>query len=112
MTEASEIIADMKDDEYTAKEYAEMAIAAVYDGNAWGIDIMRSMAKISKNRRAWNIYSGNSRDFDIWIEATASVGIDEFIIIGAYLSDIWQITGSNDEELVSHMYIRKFKEVK
>ena len=48
---------------------------------------------------------------DIWIEATAYVNDNEFIIIGAYLSDIWQITGNNNLEISSNMYIRKFKEV-
>lgn len=107
-----QIITDMKEDEYTAEKYAEMAIRAAYDGNAWSIDTMRATAKISTNSRAWNVFNENSGNLDIWIEATACVNNDEFIIIGAYLSDIWQITGYNNEEIKSHMYIRKFKEVK
>ncbi len=109
---AREIITSMKEDESTVEEYAEMAIRAVYDGNAWNIDTMRATAKIAKNNRAWNEYSNNSGYLDIWIEATAHVNTDEFIMIGVYLSDIWKITGYNNEEIASHMYIRKFKEVK
>ena len=109
---AREIIASMKEDESTAEEYAEMAIRAAYDGNAWSIDTMRATAKISKNNRAWNEYSNDSGCLDIWIEATAYVNTDEFIMIGAYLSDIWKITGDNNTEIASRMYIRKFKEVK
>ena len=109
---AREIIASMKEDESTVEEYAEMAIRAAYDGNAWNIDTMRATAKIAKNNRAWNEFSNNSGCLDIYIKATAHVNQDEFIMIGAYLSDIWKITGYNNEEIVSHMYIRRFKEIK
>lgn len=106
------IIADMKEDESTVEDYAEMAIRVAYDGKAYSIDTMRAKASISKNNRAWNAFSDNSGCLDIWIEATAYVNIDEFIIIGAYLSDIWMITRSTDQEIVEHMYIRRFKEDK
>lgn len=109
---AREIIASMKEDESTAEEYAEMAIRAAYDGNAWNIDTMRATAKIAKNSRAWNEFSENSGYLDIYIKATAHVNQDEFIMIGAYLSDIWKITGYNNKEIASHMYIRRFKEIK
>lgn len=107
-----EIIASMKEDESTVEEYAEMAIRVAYDGNAWNIDTMKASAKIAKNCRAWNVYSDNSNSIDIWIEATAYVNNDEFIMIGAYLSDIWQISGDNQKEIASHMYIKRFKEMK
>ena len=107
-----EIITSMKEDESTVEEYAEMAIRVAYDGNAWNIDTMRATAKISRNNNAWNVFSNNSGCLDIWIEATAYVNLNEFIIIGAYLSDIWKITGSKDQEIVSRMYIRRFKEMK
>lgn len=107
-----EIIASMKEDESTVEEYAEMAIRVAYNGNAYHIETMKASAKIAKNCRACNAYSNNSNSIDIWIEATAYVNQDEFIIIGAYLSDIWQISGSKDQEIVSYMYIRRFKEMK
>ena len=81
-----EIIASMKEDESTAEEYADMAIRAACDGNAYGIEIMKASAKIAKNCRAWNAYSANSNSIDIWIEATAYINNDEFIMIG-YLAD-------------------------
>ena len=109
---ARQIIADMKEDECTVEEYAEIAIRAAYNGKAWNIDTMRATAGISKNNRAWNAYSNNSGHLDIWIEATAYVNNDEFIMIGVYLSDIWQISGENQQEMAARMYIRKFKEVK
>lgn len=106
-----QIILDMKEDECTVEKYAEMAVRAAFNGNTFGIEVLKSSASIARNGRVWNLYSDGSGTLDIWIDATVCVNDNEFIIIGAYLSDIWQITGSLDQEIVSHMYIRRFKEV-
>lgn len=107
-----QIIADMKEDEFTPSDYADIAIRAAYDGNAYGIEVLKASAKISTNCRAWNVFNENSGRLDVWINATAYVNGNEFIMIGAYLSDIWQITSDNALEIASNMYIRKFKEIK
>ena len=101
----------MKEDECTVEKYAEMAVRAAFNGNTFGIEVLKSSASIARNGRVWNLYGDGSGTLDIWIDATVCVNDNEFIIIGAYLSDIWQITGSFDQEIVSHMYIRRFKEV-
>lgn len=107
-----EIITDLKEDESTVEDYAEMAIDAAYDGNAYNIEVLKSSASIAKNCRAWNAYNNRSETLDVWIEAMVYVNGDEFIIIGAYLSDIWMITSDNRKEIAGHMYIRRFKEEK
>ena len=109
-----QIITDMKEDTNTAEKYAEMAVRAVYDYDAYGIDVLKASAKISTNYRSWNIFTDNSGHLDIWIDATACVNDEEFIMIGVYLSDIWQLTGRKNENqgIVSNMYIRRFKEAK
>lgn len=107
-----QIISDMKEDASTAADYADIAIRAAYDGNAYGIEVLKASAKISTNCRAWNVFGENSGNLDVWIDAIAYVNADEFIMIGAYLSDIWMFTGYNNEEIASQMYIRRFKEVK
>lgn len=109
---ARKIIADMKEDENTAADWAEYAISAAYNYRAYSTEILKASAKIAKNGRAWNVLNDHSETLDVWIEATAYVSGDEFIIIGAYLSDIWQITVDNAQESVSHMYVRRFKEIK
>lgn len=106
------VIESMKEDEYKPDEYAEIAIRAAFNGDACGIEILKASAKIAKNRCIFNGYTDDSANIDVWIEATAYVNFDEVIMIGTYLSDIWQITGDNQSEIASHMYIRKFKEVK
>lgn len=112
---AREIIANMKEDESKPEEYAEMAIKAAY-GNTlvFNVEVLKATAKIVKNARAWNLYNDHSEDLDIWVESTAYVSLSdsyECIIIGAYLSDIWQITEDNKKEIASYMYIRRFKEM-
>lgn len=106
------IISDMKEDTSTVEDYAEMAISAAYDGRAYNIVIYKATAEIAKNQRVYNAYGENSGSLDIWITAVAYVNCDEFIEIGAYLSDIWQITCDNKKEIAAHMYVRRFKEVK
>lgn len=106
-----QIIADMKEDESTAADYAEYAIQAAYNHGAYGVEVLKASAKIVKNSRAWNAYNDHSEKLDIWINATAYVNGNEFIMIGAYLSDIWQITCDNAPEIATNMYIRKFKEI-
>jgi hypothetical protein len=106
------IIADMKEDDSTVEDYAEMAIGAAYDGRAYDIVIYKATAEIAKNQRVYNAYGENSDSLDVWITAVAYVNFNEFIELGAYLSDIWQITCDNKKEIAAHMYIRRFKEVK
>lgn len=117
MPEVKRMIADFKNDEMTAAEYAVMAANAIYRYNCGYNccdDILQATATISKNSRIYNRYTNNSRSLDIWIEFT-SYSLDQgFIIGGAYLSDIWEICGDDDinAEIVKRMYIRQFKEVK
>lgn len=111
MPTVREIITDMKEDSSTIEDYAEMAIQAAYDGIAYS-EILKASASIAKNCRVWNAYNNHSENLDVYIEATAYVNGDEFIIIGAYLSDIWQIGSDNRKEIASNMYIRRFKEIK
>lgn len=107
-----QIIADMKEDTSTPADYADIAIRAAYDGKAYSIEVLKASAKISTNCRVLNALTENSGKLDVWIEASAYVNGNEFIMIGAYLSDIWRISCDNRKEIASNMYIRKFKEVK
>lgn len=80
-------------------------------------EVIKSTAYVSKNCRAYNVFNDESGNIDIWIEATLyNIYSSEndggvFYMVGAYLSDLWQSTGDNWEELKSRMYIRKFLEV-
>lgn len=107
---AQRIIEDLKqNDEWTAKDYAVMAVR-VADPKAWDIEVLKASAEIAKNARAWDSLCEDSGTLDVWIEATAQTS-NGFVIIGAYLSDIWSISTDNEDYIRSHMYIRRFKEV-
>lgn len=106
------MIADLKEDESTPADYIRYAISAVYDGKSFNVEVLKAEAEIAKNCRCWNAYAEDSENLDVWIDATAYVNRDEFLIIGAYLTDIWQITSDNMKEIASHFYVRRFKEEK
>lgn len=87
--------------------------------NIFGADeIINSTANISKNCRIYNYFNNESRNIDIWIDATLFCSYSSennggvFYIVGAYLTDIYQATGDNWKELQSRMYVRKFVESK
>ena len=45
---------------------------------------------------------------DIWLTVYAFDPFDGFYNIGVYLSDIWQLSGENADEIKSHMYIEEY----
>ena len=107
------IIAECKEDEFTAREYAAIAARMITGDNC--VEVINAEAQIAKNCRIYNQYGEDSADFDIWIDFRAySKYKDRFIIGGAYLSDIYNICGIDDidEEIKKHMYIRSFLEEK
>lgn len=105
------IIKSMKEDETPVSEWAEMAINLACGQGNFCEKVFEAKASIAKNCRINNYYDEDSRNFDVWIETTAQAS-NGFYIIGAYLSDIWQIGGIDNKEILSHMYIRIFTEVK
>ena len=104
-----QMIEGLKEDENTAKEYAEMAARVAMGG--YVVKVFEASAEIAKNCRAWNNYTNNSGDLDVWVNFTALTS-EGFVMGGAYLTDIWNITGDNNEELRGHMFLRKFTETK
>lgn len=106
------IMAEKDEDSMTVEEYAKMAVEAVIEayGHDWCEKILEASAEIAKNCRVWNYYHDDSRDLDVWIKCIAQT-TKGFCIVGACLSDIWSIGPNNRQEIVRHMYIRRFKEV-
>lgn len=99
-----------EEDDYSAKDWAKVATRIVFDDN--GAKIIEAKARIAKNQRVWDTFDEETRDIDVWIEFTAfSEYRSSFIIAGVYLTDLWQLTTDNADEIKSHMYIRQFKEV-
>lgn len=79
-----------KEDEKTAKGWAEYAVKEILANSGDYLNyVISAEAHTAKNCRAWNLYGDESEDMDIWITGLAKTR-DGFIEIGAYLSDIWQ----------------------
>lgn len=112
MPAVNKVINAVKEDSSTAKEYAEQA-ARIASGNNI-VKVLEADAKIAFNARAWDSIADGSGQCDVWFDFTAIIdgGFDGIIMGGAYLTDIWQATGENNEELRKRMYIRKFIESK
>lgn len=114
MPAVNEVIKTMQYDSTTVKEAAEAA-ARIASGNN-DVKVLEASAEIAGNCRIWDYYNydGCSAHYDVWVNFTAIIanGFGGIIMGGAYLSDIHQATGDNDEELREHMYIRKFTETK
>ena len=101
---------EKENDEWTVQEWAKMAARLVFDDN--GAKVIEATARIAKNPRVWDAFDEETRDIDVWIEFTAfSEYRSSFIIAGVYLTDLWQLTKDNADEIKSHMYIRRFEEV-
>ena len=106
---AKAMIAEQREEDETTVGWAEYAVReALKDTGDYLDRILEAKAEISGNSRVWNAYNLDSGKLDIWIEATARTERG-FIIVGAYLSDIWQ-TGATPYK--QHMWIRYFSEQK
>jgi hypothetical protein len=104
---AKKIIADMKEDESTAAEYAASAVYTACGSSC--LKVFEASATVARNRRAYDSFFEGSKDLDIWVKATAQTA-DGFCIVGAYLTDICRLTGDNNAEIATRMYTRTFKE--
>ena len=112
MPAVRKVIEYLKDDEWTVKDYAERAARIASDNNI--VRVLECSAEIAGNCRVWDRFDNGSAQYDVWINFTAIIngGFGGIIMGGAYVSDIWDATGKNNEEIRGHMFIRKFTETK
>lgn len=106
---AKAIINAEKENTMTAREWAEYAVKEAVGMDGWCVEILKVEAEASKNCRAWNMYSDESEDMDVWISFVAEIwhdGKPGFLKGGAYLSDIW---GTGATKYRQHMYMNFFK---
>ena len=109
--EITKEIQKLMEEDTGLRDYAEMAVNASGKSFNTSRKIYEVTAEWARNRRIWNRYTDNSRDIDIWLNIVALTD-EGFKMIGAYLSDIWEITGDNQREIASHFYVRNFIEEK
>lgn len=108
---AKTVINCEKDDDATAREWAEYAVReALKNTNDGLVRVIEASAEACKNNRiAWDGFCTDSGNMDVYISAIAET-YDGFIKIGAYLSDIWH-TGY-DYSYKDNMFIRYYTEKK
>lgn len=95
-------------DAESVKNWAEMAAReALKDSTDCIMKVIEADARTGRNHRAWERYGDDTGSMDVWIEATVRTW-EGFLVIGAYLSDIWDTGGTDYRQ---HMYIERFKKV-
>lgn len=107
---ARKIIRDMKDDDFTATQYAEVAVSHwLWKRDDVEDEVIRASAEIAKNCRVWDAYGEGTECMDVWVESLTKTHYG-YLELGAYLTDIWNIGG--DVDYTEHMYTRYFTEKK
>ena len=71
-------------------------------------EIFRADAEIAKNSRIWDAY-GDSKNLDVWITVYAYNSYVGFYEIGCYLTDIWEVTGDNSDQIRNRMFVLEYK---
>ena len=109
MPAVREIQRQEAEDTMTASEYLQMAAHVASRSNA-DFQIFGASASIAKNCRIWEYYGADTGALDIWLEGLAFDPYEGAFLIGAYLSDIFNITGGpSDEDIRYHMFIRTYR---
>ena len=103
-TAVKKVIECMKEDT-GLKDYAKSAVSYA---KAYG-EILKVEAEIAKNRRVWDRYDEGTEDIDVWLKIKAFDGCLNFYDIGVYLSDLWDISNDNSDEIKEKMYIATYK---
>lgn len=114
---AKKIVQDMKDDAWSAKEYAEMAARAVLSAPRYNDDSVRDVLSASAeicrdNYIPYEQFGEGCGRLGVWIVATVETW-DGFLKIHCLLSDIWML-GTNEarDALINHSWIRYYTEQK
>lgn len=102
--EAKAIINDYSEPTSYFEDYAQTAARIASKSNA-DFEIIKLSAEIEGHDDNNGCFDHN---LDIYLEFYAFDSFYGFYAIGAYLSDIWQATGENSDELRAKMYIREY----
>lgn len=103
---ARQIIEELKEDA-GLQEYARMA-ANVAGGN-YNYEILKATAEITRNRNVWDQYGEGTGMLDVLLKIYAFSRYRGFYEIHVYLSDIWQITADNTDEIRDRMWIELYE---
>jgi len=111
---ARKLVELMKEDSTPISEHVARVIKAAAGWHENCEEVYTATAEIAKNSRLHDHYDSETGCFDVWISGAGRT-YNEFYIVGAYLSDIWNFDGDekHDKQIVrDFMYVRKFVEIK
>ena len=109
---AREIVSQFEGEEAEALDDAVRRAITIVTGNASAcFEVLKAKAEIMPYYRAQNRYTDTSENLDVYLTIYAFDEYHGFYKIGCYLSDVWESTGDNAEELRQYMYIGKYEEV-
>lgn len=74
-------------------------------------EIFDESAEIAKNFRIWDGIEEGTGQLDVWIRFMAYDGLNTVLRIGVYLTDLWKVTGYNNDEIKQFMYVDRFERV-
>lgn len=104
---ARQMIKDCKEDECKVADYALMAARVVTGHN--NPEVFNCTAEVVKNNRTdYDRWFEGSGHLDVYIRFYAFDKYFGFFDCGICLSHIWDITGDNNEEIKSLMFIHKY----
>lgn len=106
-TAVRKVIEGFKEDT-DIKTYAKMA-AQVASDSYTDFEIFKVEAEIAGNARVWDRYDEGTENIDVWLNIKAFDEFRGFYEIGAYVSDIWEISDNNRAEIKGHMFIRHYE---
>ena len=111
---AKQIVKDMKDDGFTATDWAKDAAEAIlYEKSDYVKRIIDADAEICRdNRIAFEQFGAGCGRLGVWLNFTAETW-DGFLKVGCLLSDVWMLgTDEARRALVNHSWIRYYTEQK
>ena len=87
---------DLAEDTMKPAEYLKMAANEFLKNKRsdYAVEVLSAKAVFAKNGRVFDAYN-DAGHMDVWIEGVVETGMG-FLKCGAYLTDIWQIGGTDD----------------
>jgi hypothetical protein len=108
MPAARQIVKDFQEDEDLDRYIS--SVARIVCGYNESFEVLRSSAEIAKNCRIRDYYGDNTADLDVWVYGLAFNWFYGLIEIGAYISDVFSITGTaEDKDILNHIYFREYR---
>jgi hypothetical protein len=95
-----------KKDGFTLKDYGKKIADAMGENYLYSVKVFEPQAEIAKNMRVMDAFADGSGNLDVWISCYifGETICGEF---GAYITDLWNISSNNKDEIRTHILKRR-----